>query len=146
MLGAAEITNLKRRGSRRKKSINQYNRIAKDGEEESGTTTNDLEAPETSLKRQGSRRRGKKKNKGENEKTKLNRRRLSFGGMIGQALNTESEKADIEELANSILGDDEEKKEDKTKTPEKPKNKRKLSFKRLRRQESINPDENIEVQ
>ena len=145
MLGAAEITNLKRRGSRRKKSINQYNRIAKDGEEESGTTTNDLEAPETSLKRQGSRRRGKKKNKGENEKTKLNRRRLSFGGMIGQTLNQESEKADIEELANSILGDDEEKKEDKTKTPEKPKNKRKLSFKRLRRQESIK-DENIEVQ
>ena len=65
--------------------------------------------------------------------------------MIGQALNQESEKADIEELANSILGDDEEKKEDKTKTPEKPKNKRKLSFKRLRRQESIK-DENIEVQ
>ena len=42
------------------------------------------------------------------------------------------------------LLDDIEKKEEKPKTPDKPKNKRKLSFKRFRRQESIK-DENIEV-
>ena len=64
-----------------------------------------LDAPLEALKRQPSKRRGKKKG----EKTrkvddKINRRRLSFRGMIGQSINNEDPKDDIDDLANSILG------------------------------------------
>ena len=81
--------------------------ISSKDKEEPGTKA--LDAPETSLKRQGSRRRVKKK--GDKEKTKLNKRRLSFRGMIGQSVNQESEKDDIEDLANAILDGKSEKQE-----------------------------------
>ena len=74
-------------------------------DEEAANIAAKLNAPLEALKRQPSKRRGKKKG----EKTrkvddKVNRRRLSFRGMIGQSITNDEPKDDIDDLANSILG------------------------------------------
>ena len=70
-------------------------------EEEAANIAAKLNAPLEALKRQPSKRRGKKKG----EKTrkvddKVNRRRLSFRGMIGQSITNDEPKDDIDDLAN----------------------------------------------
>ena len=74
--------------------------------------------------------------------TEINKRRLSFGGMIGQTIDTNTQQDDIEALANSILGNDEDnsEKSESLKSESRSKNKRRLSFKRSKKSDSDSPD------
>jgi len=109
-------------GGRRSRRGSGY--VSSHEKEEIANSKTEDPDPEPENKKKTKKRVKKKGQKTDKEQTEINRRRLSFGGMIGQTIEKNSQKEDIEDLANSILGNEDENSEKSERSESKSKNKR----------------------